>query len=73
MRIVVERAFAISSNATVCTHIGLPPSRIAIATSSPSRSRRLGQHDDVGALVEREVGDRRGVGHLAEGVPARAR
>ena len=36
MRSVVERAFATSSNATVCTHIGLPPSRIAIATSSPS-------------------------------------
>ena len=33
---VVERAFATSSNATVCTHIGLPPSRIATATSSPS-------------------------------------
>src|SRR4029453_3883104 len=36
MRMVVERAFAISSNATVWTHIGLPPSRIAMATSSPS-------------------------------------
>src|SRR5688572_10615792 len=35
---VVERAFATSSYATVCTHIGLPPSRIAIATSSPSGS-----------------------------------
>ena len=70
IRIVVERALAISSNAT-----RVHPHRAAALAHRDGdllaeRLGRLGQHDDVGALVEGEVGDRRGVGHLAEGVPA---
>ncbi len=53
----------------MCTHIGLPPSRIAIGDRLAERVGRLGQHHDVGALIEGEVGDRLRVGHLAERVP----
>ena len=70
MRSVVERAFATSSNAT-----RVHPHRAAAVAHRDrdllaERCGRLGQHHDVGALLEGEVGDRRRVGHLAEGVPA---
>ena len=59
MRIVVDRAFAMSSNAT-----RVHPHRAAALAHRDrdllaERVGRLGQHDDVGALVEGEAGDRR--------------